>query len=59
VLEESHDVAGIKHMALAMEIQLALQGDRTDGGEMVTVHHSHRMGVCPIGAQIRTNAGKG
>src|SRR5882724_3144144 len=36
VLEESHDVAGIKHMALAMEIQLALRGDRTDGGEMVT-----------------------
>ena len=36
VLEKSYNVAGIQRMGLAMEIQLARRGDRTDGGEMVT-----------------------
>jgi len=59
VLEESHDVAGIKHMALAMEIQLASGEIALMAERWSRLHHSHRMGVCPIGAQIRTTLGKG
>jgi hypothetical protein len=36
VLEKGHDIAGIDGAVLAMEIQLALRGNRADGGEMIT-----------------------